>query len=255
MHAPKLQADATPPGFVHPSRAIPADVLAAYNVPANLNGAGQTIAVFANTLPLASDLAAFDQSTGTSEIPTSFTVVSVNGGALPGSLTDNEASLDLQWSSGIAPGANIRIYSVPGGGLSDFMAACTVILNEGIAKIFTSSISNSETGLAGASMQSCSQILAQMAASGISVFHGAGDNGAYGSSAAPEYPTTDPYVTGLGGTSMTFDSNWNETSETAWSNTGGGYSTFFTRPAWQVGPGVPAGTMRASPMPPRRRRS
>ncbi len=220
VHAPRPGADSAPPGFVHPSRAIPADVLASYGVPGSFNGTGQTIAVFANALPLSSDLAIFDQLTGTNEIPTSFTVVSVNGGAVSGSVTNNEASLDLQWASGIAPGANIRIYSVAGGGIADFMAACTVILNEGIAKIFTSSISNAESGLAAASMQSCSQILAQMAASGISVFHGAGDSGSYGASVAPEYPTTDPYVTALGGTSMTFDSNWSETSETAWPNTG-----------------------------------
>ena len=232
---------------MHPKYPIPADVLAAYHVPANLNGAGQTIAIWAFALPLASDLATFDQLTGTNENPAGFTVVPIEGGAIPGAYTLNEVSLDTQWSSGIAPGANIRIYAAPNGGLVFFLEACTQILNEGVVKIFTSSISSQETNIAPASLQSASQQFAQMAAAGITIFHGAGDTGSYGASVAPEYPTTDPYVTALGGTAMTFDSNWNETSETAWSNTGGGYSTFFPRPAWQVGPGVPAGTMRCVP--------
>jgi kumamolisin len=247
MHAPKLRlADATP-DFVHPRNAIPSDVLKAYDVPGNLNGAGQTIAIWADTLPLASDLALFDQATGTNENPAGFTVVLVNGGPPPGTATDNEVSLDTQWSSGIAPGANIRIYAAPAGDLYDLETACTEILNEGVVKIVTSSISSPETEFASASLQTASQLFAQMAAAGITIFHGAGDSGSYGGSVAPEYPTTDPYVTALGGTAMTFDSNWNETGETVWPNTGGGYSTFFSRPSWQTGPGVPAGTMRCVP--------
>ena len=36
-------------------------------------------------------------------------------------------------------------------------------------------------------------------------------------------------------------------NETAWADTGGGASIFFTRPSYQTGPGVPAGTMRLVP--------
>ena len=241
--APAPSAAAVADTFLHPSRVIPADLLTAYRVPANLNGAGQTIAIFANSLPLASDLASFYSQAGITELNPNFTIVPINGGALPGPPT-GEVALDTEWSTGIAPGANLRVYACPGGGEPDFIAACTVILNEGIAKVFSSSISNPETSLAPATLQSCSQVLAQMAAAGISVFHGSGDSGAYGS---PEYPTTDPYVTALSGTQMTFNANWTETGETVDPSTGGGYSTFFARPAWQTGPGVPAGTMRCVP--------
>lgn len=247
MHARKLKTDAVALAVTHPTRAIPADVLAAYHVPANLNGAGQTIAIFATALPLASDLATFDQLTGTNEIPASFTVVSVNGGPLPNGGSLNEATLDTQWSTGIAPGANLRVYAAPTGSLPNFVAACTQILNEGIVKIVSSSISSPETSFAPASLQSSSQLFAQMAAAGITIFHGSGDSGSYGPGADPEYPTTDPYVTALSGTTMAFDGNWTVTSETVWANTGGGYSTVFLRPAWQVGAGVPAGTMRSVP--------
>jgi kumamolisin len=36
-------------------------------------------------------------------------------------------------------------------------------------------------------------------------------------------------------------------SEVAWTSSGGGTSIFFDRPAWQKGPGLPAGTKRLVP--------
>lgn len=245
-HVAKAQPDALTTDFVHPTRAIPSDVLTAYHAPANLSGAGQTIAIFADFAPLATDLTAFWQGVGVTEQNPTFTVIPVNGGPTPEG-SQNEVTLDTEWSTGIAPGASLRVYAAPTGGIADFVTACTQILNDGVAKIVSSSYSNSETELAPASMQSCSQLLAQMAAAGITVFHGAGDHGSYGPSAAPEYPPTDPYVTTLGGTAITFDANWNDTGETVWSNTGGGYSTVFPQPPWQTGPGVPTGTMRCIP--------
>ncbi len=245
-HSPTIEPNGLTENFVHPTRAIPSDVLTAYHVPSNLNGAGQTIAIFADFAPLATDLTAFWQGVGVTEQNPTFTVIPVNGGPTTEG-SQNEVTLDTEWSTGIAPGASLRVYAAPTGGITDFVTACTMILNDGVAKIVSSSFSNAETELAPASMQSCSQLLAQMAAAGITVFHGAGDSGSYGPSAAPEYPPTDPYVTSLGGTAMSFDANWNETSEVVWPSSGGGYSTVFLQPAWQTGPGVPTGTMRCVP--------
>lgn len=233
--------------FTHPSRAIPADLLQAYDVPAGLTGAGQTIAVFASTVPLSSDLQAFYQDVGVTSSGANFTTVPINGGPAqtgPSASGFNEVTMDTEWSTGIAPGAALQVYACPTGGIADFMATCTTILNNGGVNILTSSFSNPETEIAPASLQACSELLAQMAAAGISVFHGAGDDGAYGS---PEYPTTDPYVTALGGTTLTFDANWNEVSEAVWPNTGGGYSTYFPRPPWQEGNGVPNSSFRCVP--------
>lgn len=233
--------------FVHPSRAIPADLLKAYNAPSGLTGAGQTIAVFASTVPLSSDLQAFYQDVGVTSSGASFTTVPINGGPTQTGPTAggfNEVTMDTEWCTGIAPGAALQVYACPTGGIADFMATCTTILNNGGVNILTSSFSNPETEIAPASLQACSELLAQMAAEGISVFHGAGDDGAYGT---PEYPTTDPYVTALGGTTLTFDADWNEVSETVWSNTGGGYSTYFPRPPWQQGNGVPNSAYRCVP--------
>jgi hypothetical protein len=50
-----------------------------------------------------------------------------------------------------------------------------------------------------------------------------------------DYPASDPYVLGVGGTTL----NPAPTPETSWSGSGGGTSIYFDRPSWQTGPGVP----------------
>ena len=53
------------------------------------------------------------------------------------------------------------------------------------------------------------------------------------------YPASDPYVTAVGGTTLLTDSSGVRASETAWQDSPGGASSFFSRPTWQRGPGVP----------------
>src|SRR5204863_6759825 len=57
-----------------------------------------------------------------------------------------------------------------------------------------------------------------------------GDNGA-----GVEWPAVSPYVLAVGGTTLYLDSNGNRTSETAWSGSGGGISSFYSEPAYQNG--------------------
>ena len=71
-----------------------------------------------------------------------------------------------------------------------------------------------ENGFPVASLQACSQTFAQLAAAGITVLAGSGDggsnpntNGTLGykptNPLTVEYPASDPFVTGVGGTEMT----------------------------------------------------
>jgi hypothetical protein len=109
------------------------------------------------------------------------------------------------------------------------------------------------------------QEFALMAAAGITSCAASGDGGSnpnfntgfYGASnpLAVSYPASDPNVTGVGGTTVGFDNNFNGISETTWfqgsgssaSGSGGGTSAIFSRPSWQVGTGVPAGNQRCTP--------
>src|SRR5207247_2122356 len=94
----------------------------------------------------------------------------------------------------------------------------------------------------------------QAAAQGQSFFAASGDSGAYDCANSPsggsirtvDQPASDPYMTGVGGTTLNLDVNGAYASETVWSNPshapplggGGGVSQVFGRPAWQTGPGV-----------------
>jgi len=199
---------------------------------------------------LASDLASFIQYSNSDAKSSNLTIVPVGGGQPSQDFSDfAEACLDTQWAAGIAPGAKIRVYVASMVDITYMIVVCNTVLNEGIDTVFTTSIGTSETDIPVAFLQSTAQLFAQMSAAGITVLCFAGDSGAYGLTAnsMPIYPATDPTVTGVGGTTLAFDSNWKETSETVWSQTGGGYSTVFAQPSWQSGPGVPSGPMRSVP--------
>ena len=115
-------------------------------------------------------------------------------------------------------------------------------------------------------IQASADATAQGAAEGQAWFIASGDNGVttcgnnpgapMGASA--DFPADLPSVVGVGGTETTqaFDVNsaipsWQ--SETTWNDGanggagGGGVSTLFAKPAWQVGPGTSSGSMREEP--------
>ena len=113
--------------------------------------------------------------------------------------------------------------------------------------------------------QTDDQYFAVLASAGVTVFASAGDAGSTpntgsnidesGRSLLVESPASDPYVTGVGGTSLTLNaSTGNESTEVVWNDystsngaTGGGASIYFSRPSWQTGTGVPTGTARLVP--------
>ncbi|GMA57792.1 hypothetical protein GCM10025858_22950 [Alicyclobacillus sacchari] len=74
------------------------------------------------------------------------------------------------------------------------------------------------------------------------MFAAAGDSGSGDGLAGThvDYPSSDPYVTACGGTTLDINSNGVRVSETAWTDGGGGQSDLFGQPSWQYGPGVPS---------------
>lgn len=260
-------------GYVTPS-----DVLAAYSVPVSndangspIIGSGQTIAVIMDAAPLQTDLSAFWQAAGINGSLANYALENVNGGPTSASQTSdaNEASLDAEWASGIAPGANIRFYAIPTLAFTDIAAACTQIANDGGVNIVSISAAGRETDNPPALLQAGTQVTAQLAASGITILAGSGDGGSNPNAPSqgsgyvasnpltPSYPASDPNLTSVGGTTTNFNSSLQATSELVWSEigrvsttpmaTGGGISSYFSRPAWQVGSGVPAGSYRCVP--------
>ena len=202
---------------------------------------------------------------------------------------NTEIALDVEWAHAMAPGATINLYigSDDGEPLYDGVAAAVAGTNGNGTYLSPSSIISMSWGLPennfgesgavapqfGENYPWLNQVFQQGAAEGITFFASTGDWGAYDQAYGQTspyggaiYPSTDPFVTAVGGTSLYLSATSgylqyplaNATGgygyETAWSwnsyygwATGGGFSTFFGQPYWQSGPGVPSGETRGAP--------
>ncbi|KAF8209685.1 peptidase S8/S53 domain-containing protein [Mycena galopus ATCC 62051] len=170
----------------------------------------------------------------------SFTLVSLAGGINPQSAADagGEASLDIQYTAGIATGVPLQFLSVGG---EDFATALldTTTFIDGLADpptVLSTSYSENEA-LFGATMASkiCDGYMA-LGARGISILFSSGDGGVRGghddlsecnnSTFVPTFPNSCPWVTSVGATT-------GFGPETATNFTGGGFSNYFPMPSYQ----------------------
>jgi kumamolisin len=236
------------------------EVLKAYN--ANdlpVNGDGQTIAILIDTFPDDADLKTFWQRNNLPTTLAQIEKINVKGGPLPPA--EGEETLDVEWASGVAPGAKIRIYASGSLSFVDLDRALDRIIADlpshpGLRQL-SISLGLGETFLGGPQGEVATehQKFLRLAAVGVNVFVSSGDAGsnpdvtghnASGPTQA-EYESSDSCVVGVGGTSLTLAANGSVATETGWTASGGGVSIFFQRPVWQAGIGVPAGTMRLVP--------
>lgn len=226
------------------------EVLKAYDAnDIGVTGAGQTIAILIDTFPNDSDLISFWQYNHLSLSTNSVERINVSGQTLPP--LEGEETLDVEWSSGIAPGARIRVYAA---GSLEFVALDKALdrIIEDVSthpRLYQLSISLGlgETYLPSDEVASESAKFATLAAQGVSVFVSSGDAGSNPdesghSTTGPtqvEYASSDPNVTAVGGTSLILDVTSGQcSSEIAWTDSGGGVSMFFDRPVWQKGSGI-----------------
>jgi kumamolisin len=235
-----------------------AEVLKAYGADGlPVTGKGQTIAILIDRFPNDADLKAFWRANGLKTTITQVQKINVTGVNLPP--PEGEETMDAEWSSGVAPGAKIRIYASGTLQFVDLDRALDSIISDladepGMRQL-SISLGLGETFMAPDEVNTQSGKFLRLAAAGVNVFISSGDAGsnpdvtghnASGPTQA-EYESSDENVIGVGGTSLNLDATGAVTSETAWIGSGGGKSVFFNRPAWQTGPGVPAGTERLVP--------
>jgi subtilase family serine protease len=219
-----------------------------------MSGQGQSIALVEFAQFDQSDLDGFDQQFNLPDVtPRS---VAVDGGAsddTPSSVA--EANLDLEVAHEIAPSAELLDYNAPqatSSGADTFGAVLDRITADGQARIVSDSWGSCEADTPRADIQRDEQALEAAAARGISVFIAAGDTGAYtcqedtdtSHRLSVSWPSSSPFAVSVGGTSLSMTSTGAYAGETAWNDTleqiggGGGLSVYYTRPAWQAGPGV-----------------
>ncbi|HEV3169591.1 MAG TPA: kelch repeat-containing protein [Actinocrinis sp.] len=217
-----LTSTTTPSGYG------PADLQSAYSLPPD-GGSGQTVAIVdAFDDPTAeADLAVYRQQYGLPACTSAngcFSKVDQRGGTQYPPVNyawAGEISLDIDMVSAIAPDAHILLVEADNDLESDLGASVDEAVALG-AKFVSNSYGGSED-------PSETTFDAHYNHPGVAVVAGSGDSG-YGVA----YPAASPYVTSVGGTSLTrapgTARGW---SETAWSLAGSGCSAYEPKPAVQ----------------------
>ena len=236
-----------------PNCYTPQELAAAYDIPRNLTGAGQTIVIvdaFGDPT-LSQDLASEDSTFG---LPGAhLSVIYPNGKpAFDSSNADEvswtgEISLDVESAHAVAPGAKIDVVIAKSDQDPDMLNALRYAVSHHLGQVLSQSFGEAESCEAASVRNADHALFAQAEAQGMSVFAASGDSGAAMPSCNGKsyirsvgLPAADPLVTSVGATSLTASQpNGGYQSETAWNDqygsSNGGYSNLFARPSYQSG--------------------
>ncbi|MEU9404974.1 S53 family peptidase [Streptomyces sp. NPDC048281] len=211
----------------------PAQLKGGYNVSGTYTGSGQKIALLEFDGFQQSNITKYDTNYSLGS-PTP-TVSKVDGGS--GSLGDGqvEVELDIEVLHAIAPKANVTVFEGPNSDAGE-VDTYQAIVDSGIP---TTSISwgAAESARTTSNINAVDAVFKAGAAEGLGFYAASGDDGsddAGDGGTSVDYPASDPYVTGVGGTKLTVTSANAFSKEVAWSGGGGGKSTVFKIPSWQT---------------------
>ena len=274
----RLSAQSPAPQYTSNGTSIlfPADWATIYDLnslyTAGTKGTGTSIAIVGRSNINPSDVATFRAATGLPVNPPTVILVSTNPGLVNGD--QDESTLDVEWSGGIAPAAAVRFVVGASTATSDGVdLSAQYIVNHVTAPVVSTSYGSCEQSMGTAELSFYNGLWQQAASEGISVFVSSGDSGAagcYGGSSSTASGTgvnglcSSPYSTCVGGTEFNEGSNfskywsttnnssneesaltyipevvWNESGEVKggsglWASTGGA-SVVYLQPAWQKG--------------------
>lgn len=180
-----------------------------------------------------------------------------------------ETSLDVEWAHATAPLANILLVETPTAevlgvqGFPQLMKAEQYVVDNHLADVISQSFGAAEGTFNGgtAALQNLRQVFVDAQANNITALASTGDFGTANPDKTPiknpntipypsvAWPAVDPLVTAVGGTYLCTDANAGLTvnsasppsrcqanpgvREVGWIDSGGGYSTLFSRPSYQ----------------------
>ena len=234
-HPDQSHAASRPSGFSPQQIATAYDFNTSYGQ--GINGAGQTVAIATAYGFSTNDVTRFWGNYGIAA--PKYSTVAIGGTSRH---IDVETTLDLEWSGAMASGATFLIYEAASPFLSTFESVYNKIVADNEASVVTTSWGLCEQQMPSAYLEADSAIFAEAALQGQTWFAASGDSGAYdcgNSTLAVDYPASDPNVGATGGTSLVLTGSGAISSETAWTDGGGGVSVVFSQPSYQTGPGVP----------------
>jgi subtilase family serine protease len=204
-------------------------------------GAGQTVAILELEPYDLSDIQAYAACFGANP-RIGNTLVDGGAGSGPG---QGEAALDIENVIGLAPQANIAVYEGPNSGNGPYDTMSTII-NQHIAQVVSTSWGECEQ-LEGFGQANAENTLFQQAATeGMSIVSASGDSGSEDCFPSPrtlqvDDPASQPFVTGVGGTSLNANTTTGaRVSEAVWNDgttvgaSGGGVSSFWQMPGYQA---------------------
>ena len=183
-------------------------------------GAGQTIGIVVayGSPTLAQDVATFCTNYG---LPAANLTVAYPQGTPAGNAGwALETSLDTEWAHAIAPAAKLLVVVAKSASMTDLLGAVDYAVAHGASQVSMSWGGSEFSGETGFDYH--------FNVPGVSFFAASGDNGA-----GTSWPAASPYVISVGGTTLNLDSSGNVLSETGWSGSGGGVSSYETRPGYQ----------------------
>ncbi|MDE3201127.1 MAG: peptidase S53 [Acidobacteriota bacterium] len=207
----------------------PGDIKVAYDVNPLVNGGfdgtGQSITIVGQSAVVTSDITNFQTAAGlTPKAPTT-TLVPNTGISATSAGDEGESDLDLEWSSAMAPGANVTFVYTGNNTNASVFDSINYAVDQHIGNIISVSYGACEPVLGGYSIETTLQ---QAAVQGQTVVVSSGDSGAsacYGfsslstatqQSVSVSYPASSPFVTALGGTEIS-------SAQTAYTTSGSAY--------------------------------
>jgi subtilase family serine protease len=248
----------------------PAQIQNAYAITplldAGKNGAGRTIVIVDayGSPTIAGDLSFFDS---TFDLPhASFTQIAPAGAPPAFDGTDAnqvgwafETTLDVEWAHAVAPGANIVLAVAKSNEDADILATTRYVIEHNPGDVISQSFGEAEKCMDPQLLDQQHALFAQAVRKGITLVASSGDSGAAqpacagdGALLSASTPASDPNVTGVGGTTLDADpATGAYHGETAWTEpfgcnppavattdvncSGGGFSSLYSRPAYQAG--------------------
>jgi hypothetical protein len=209
------------------------DFRAAYVPDSSLTGSGQVVGLLEFDGYSPDDIAYYETLAGLPNVAITNVLLDGFSGVPTGFGGEVEVSLDIQMVIAMAPGiSGIIVYEAgPDGNWHD-------MLNRMATDNLAQQLSCSWYIPGGPADPVADGIFQQMAAQGQSFFNASGDEDAY--PALIDFPGDSPYITQVGGTTLTTaiaGGSW--TSETVWNRgngigSGGGISTQYPIPYWQT---------------------
>ncbi len=206
-----------------------------------IQGNGTRIAIIDafGSSSLLTDLATFDSLTG---LPTP-TVNFYYPDGVPKQKNTGwavETSLDVEWAHAIAPAATIDLVvalDATGASIFDAISFVAKSLPGETALSMSFGLSESLYPTTGSfTIAAIHQLFVNITSHGTTPLASSGDSGAT-TCCNIQYPSSDPLVVAVGGTSLILNSDASYAVETAWSGSTAGASLVFPKPTYQQGLG------------------